>query len=230
LIFEVKSGRGGNSKRAKRQQAAAMKVLNYLYTDTSEGLYVPGQVMSRLEVYNTPVFNLNAANAVVREARLNGSGMAQPEPGLYYVAFYREVPEAAFEKALASFKGSKALIFTIDNEIRSEQAYCPMPLMLADVDRLCDYYEGQLVILVIIDWDELRSIASEKGLAVEYDDDQEHPLLIRHVGIDASHQVSRHFLGRIGYEFLSLAWFMSEISHDCEGKVARLKELALKGD
>jgi hypothetical protein len=96
--------------------------------------------------------------------------------------------------------------------IRAWTGYRPFTLSIRNPADVCDFLQGLLTIIVIIDLEELEKIAKELGhdaLLINSD----FSLLCKPLGNTQSVyevKISHHWLGRVAFEFCSLKWLIRE--------------------
>jgi hypothetical protein len=92
--------------------------------------------------------------------------------------------------------------------------YYPIALSIANPQATLDYYRGKLIIMVIVDFDVLLSTLRSKEIDYKILEEEEYFLELKVTSgkKSAFMKVSRSFLGKVGYEFLSLRWMADYIA------------------
>jgi hypothetical protein len=212
MLAEIKSGRGGNQSRTQRQVAAANRVIEYLSTDKSEELYQPKTAMLRREVHAEPIYNVEAINRLIRKTKVDSWARAEVEPGLQYVAINEEaLADSVTNGIFGPLSGERFVIF-VNNYKYSKQAYYPFILSFDDPQSIVRFYDGNISLIVIIDTEFVADRLRSENIDFRITSDGEWPWEVRQGSEERVLRLSRHFIGRLGAEFLSLNWFVNEMT------------------
>ena len=209
-LIEVKSGKGGNRKRAKRQAEASQRVLRYLETDELEDpeadVHWRRQSPSKMAVYNITAIN-NLVSALPKDGWLS----KEVERGLYYILIDGDCP-VSIDQIPGPISDGRRLYVTFVNLFKREQsAYYPFLLSIQDAEAVYRFYNGEFIIIVVVDLDHVSETLASCGYALRLTDDDHYPWEIVRAEDDRTLRVGVHLLGRIGAEFLSLDWLMTHI-------------------
>lgn len=209
-FLEVKSSKK-SSARLERQMQGLTKVANYLHKDKVEDLYSStAGTMYRKSMHDKDYYYREKLNALIQSSYQSGDGYLKIEEGLYYCVLQNS--EEPIVKLMNSGLIEVPYFYFINEQKFICQGYYPFTLSIRKPLHLYDFFAGNYVIIVIIDLKVLQGRIEQEGFLVEFMEG-EYPIKITKPGV--SHQVfqcnvSQHFLGRLGLEFLSLEWFIKE--------------------
>ena len=144
-------------------------------------------------------------NACIAVAERDGHCIVHPEPGITYVATYGRLPEGAFASLTS---GGRQIMFTPNEDKRSGAwtIYEPFTRSIRGRQHLLDFVVGRLVLVVMFDVDALCEAMRKPGWDISIHDDVPAIIQFRHQKTGARIGLSRQFLGRIGFEFVSPSW------------------------
>lgn len=211
-LFEVKSGKARND-RTKRQIENIEKVLEYLYTDSVEGLYGSKLNIKRIAGHSQAKYHMDKFNKVIDEALVKGHSWSKIEDGLYY---YAEVASGSSKiKEVITKCSAPPIVYYLNMNKYDNRAYTPFALSIKNPNALFKFYAGELILLVFIDPSVIINNLNSEGFSVELEKDSEYALTIRNLSESEDKpsfmKISHHMFSRIPYEFLSLRWFLREI-------------------
>jgi hypothetical protein len=213
-LLEAKSGKRLN-QRGKRQAGSLQKLTEFLETDWSENFRGVGNVQ-RAEVHAPERTHLEVMKLAIDEAKVQGHAAMSPEPGLTYIAIYDS--EAPMKEIIPFTREGHNSVFMLNSAKRHWTYYYPFTLSIREAEHLYDFIVGDVTLIVLFDVAKLCDLVRLQGWRVSFCKDNG--------SIDCNHaesgsyvQISGQFVGRIGYEFLSLAWFVELVE-------ARLGEMA----
>jgi hypothetical protein len=214
LIIEAKSGRSGRSdERAKRQEERSKNILKYLINDRGEGVYPSqqGKIMHRSALTITEGHHRKRLETLlIKWLGTQKCTTAKIENGLYYSIF---VSKESFVRQINKLpKGARWFVIIVNMEKYIAQAYYPFTLSIKTPEALLSFYEGKCQIIVFVDLNFIESKLRDRGFTVNYCEDGAHFLQIDNPETHIRDmKVSRHFIGRLGAEFLSLDWMIEEL-------------------
>jgi hypothetical protein len=203
-MLEVKSA-PRLSGRGQRQIEKIKRLHEFLATDKAEMFRGILGTTVRTSVDIPERNNVDALNECITVAKEKGHAISSPEPGLSFVAIYGEVD---MSDVLARVPGRPTLGFIL-NTTKNEHAWSPfVPFILTirDPDRLLDFIEGRLFLIVLIDPEPLCQTMSFGGWTVRYLPEGNYALHCFHPEERSYIAVSRQLLFRAAYEFASLSW------------------------
>jgi hypothetical protein len=215
-LAEIKSG-GYEKARIERQIAAARRVWNFLVSGQGVGdPHHPGLRIVRALYHSQEQDNVGALNALLFEAKRIGHALGEVETGLWYLVTGWDSSQALALLDHAIHSTATPMTFHIFTAKFRVFGYYPFTLSIHDPEVLYDFYNGDLVITVILDQARVIELAARQGVEVVFTNDAEYPLEMRtneqaKAGGDYRMKVGRHFVGRLGCEFLSLEWFVDEL-------------------
>ncbi len=121
-------------------------------------------------------------NDLMEAAYPTGGAFREVEEGLYYLV------EAAlpgsnsdlsrFKEVLSSFDNPPVIAFV--NELKHQNvAYFLFPLSITNIEHILAFYNGEIVIIVMVDTDHVHRYFATKGMSVEFKQDADRCLIIR---------------------------------------------------
>jgi hypothetical protein len=210
MLMEIKSGRGGKHSRTKRQVAAASRVMEYLTEDKIQGLYQPETLMLRRAVNTEPSYNTKAINRLIRETGVDSWTREEVEPGLRYLVISGE-PSANMDEILGPASGKRLVMF-VNNFKYSKYAYYPFILSFDDPESIVRFYEGDISVIVMVDLEFVAARLRSVNIDFRVTSDDEWPWELNQGPEAILSRLSWHFISRLGAEFLSLDWFVNQIT------------------
>jgi hypothetical protein len=210
LLIEVKRGKH-STKRVHRQKAQSERLMNYLTNDKAVGLYEPDQEMRRVSFETEERHWRSTLNQAINVATLEGSSITKIEEGLYCVV---EIDSTinALTKCLSML--NEPTIVTFLNLFKGEvQGYYPFLLTIEDPTATMRFYEGELLITVLLCPSVIKDALRVKGFSCDFNTDQIWILEIGDLNDPSkpNFKVSSHFFNRIAAEFISLEWFIASL-------------------
>jgi hypothetical protein len=202
-LIEVKSSPNLN-QRGKRQAATLKKLTDFLETDRAEDFRTLG--VTKRFAMTVPERNYqDAMNACIAVAERDGHCIVHPEPGLTYFATYGLLPKEAFATLE---NGGRQIMFMLNEDkiSRTWTIYEPFTRSIRGRQHLLDFVVGRLVLMVVFDVDALCEAMQRPGWDISFHEDVPAAIQFHHRETGAYIGVSRQFLGRIGFEFVSLSW------------------------
>jgi hypothetical protein len=201
-LLEVKSGKKLN-QRGKRQAGSLRKLTGFLENDWAETFRGVDNVR-RAEVHAPERTHLEALNGSVEEAKRHGHAAVSPELGLTYTAIYDS--DAPIEKIIPIPQEiGYNYVFMLNSGKRDSAHYYPFTLSIREAEHLYDFIVGNVVLAVFFDVAALCNLVRRPGWSVSFSKD-DYSIDCQHSESDCHVQISAQFIGRIGYEFVSLAW------------------------
>jgi hypothetical protein len=164
----------------------------------------------RVEHHSPERRYLDEINLCTETAALSGHSVLQPENGLFYVAM-KTNSKKSIPEVFSSIKVSHPWVFSL-NEFKTKRAwapYSPFTLSIRSEQRLYEFLQGSLYLMVIVDVDVLREVAAKEGFITDVDfDNEEYPLTFRKNGEEGHVRISGHILKRMALEFTSPEWII----------------------
>lgn len=223
-IFEVKSGKSSNS-RIQRQLAKARKLTNYITNDETDSLYGINGEWQRVSLHSPEVHHRRLLNSLIKDALENQNIYAEVEDGLYYILLSRFKPEIL---QLVSTKCKGKPIFSMANDYKYNfSGYYPFALSIYDSEAWYNFCYDKLIILVVVDSATIEKKFNTQGLSVELLSNEDWAMDITNLKRTQDEleylKVSRHLLGRVFAEFLSLDWLLQDIIHHMKSSDGNIK-------
>ena len=215
LVIEVKSSSNTNL-RVDRQQTAISGLHDYLNTDQSDNLF-GAQNLKRMELAVPEVNYQTSVSRLISQAREKGFGHHSPESGLHIFALWGA---KTHELGEILSRLDQPLVFFL-NETKNTQAwgsYYPFTLSIEAPDELYAFLKGDVYLMVAIELGVCKALAAQKGWKLNYREFGDYAFEFTEVEWGAKEHsrfnLSRHFVGRIAHEFLSLQWVMDFHEHN----------------
>lgn len=214
-VIEVKTSTNTNL-RIDRQLDAISGLHEYLETDQSEKLFGVSNV-KRVEL-GVPEVNYQSSIAQqIARAKEDGYHHNSPEKGLHiFVINGAKLDELG--NAMSSL--DRPIVFFL-NETKNAEAwgnYYPFILSINQPDELYAFLKGSVYIMVVVELGVCEALAHEKGWQLNYRESGNYAFeFTETMGVENEpfrFKLSRHFLGRVGHEFLSLKWIMDFQEHN----------------
>jgi hypothetical protein len=214
-VIEVKSSANTNV-RIDRQVEAISGLHQYLESDQSDKLFGL-QNLKRMEL-GVPELNYQAAiSQQIAQAREKGFCHQSPEKGLHIFALSSAKMD---ELGKAMSRLEQPIMFFL-NETKRDQtwgSYYPFVLSIDQPAELYAFLKGEVYLLVVIEFGVCEALAREKGWQLNYRESGDYAFEFMEANGEEEEPVrfnlSRHFLGRIAHEFLSLQWVMDLQEHN----------------
>lgn len=212
MFIEIKSSKNLN-QRAKRQYDESAKLTEYLQNDQIEK---DGYLVRRVASNSAENNYILEMNILLAEARNDGFGFMQVEEGLFY---YVETDYAEDRlKTIVQGLRNPPIVFFLNALKYTALGYYPFTLSICNPETLYGFYQGELLIFVFVDPQTISSKFLNNNLVVSFIQDEDWAFSVQHNNSDNTNvigplNVGQHLWGRIGYEFLSLDWFVEEIIH-----------------
>lgn len=237
-LVEVKSSNNRNS-RVVRQVENLRKLREYFETDEIEGLYGAPKV-TRVAPSTQEVEYSQELNGLLARSVDEKIVWKQVEPGLIY-AVCRAFEEGVFD---AMVGGMRKPILGILNQYKFTGEWCsyrPYVISIRDLDRLMEFIEGKITIVVVYDNEIVLDHARRKGYDVE---PINRPIqappnfmsadlwiykFMKHGTRSAdapTFLMSSHFMGRALLEFVSIEWLVSATVENVDLALATQKDPA----
>jgi hypothetical protein len=203
--MEVKS-RPRLNQRGKRQAARLAELEQFLENDYAASFRGVPEV--RRTEYQVPHRDCVAdLNACIQAARHDGWNVVCPERGLVYAAIFDgDCISEIFENLgmvrpwLLHLNGEK--------NRKTWTPYLPFVSTIRAPADLYDFVVGNLTLIVFVDLAVLCDRLAMPGWTVSLLDHPDQALLLEEAESGGKIGISAQFVGRLGYEFMSLDWFV----------------------
>jgi hypothetical protein len=207
-VIEVKSSDNTN-KRIKRQLKSIDNIHGYLKNDAGDISGVEG--MQRVELIIEERHHNDSINIAIDSAVSGKNCSINPEKGVHYIGI--DVGSNPDYGALMA--GIKEPIVFLLNEAKNEKNwgnYYPFTLSIKSAASLFAFLKGDIYLITVLDRGVMKEMAEDIGYKLEIigSKDIEGFKLTKNVSETEepfTGIVSGHFVGRLGFEFLSLKWF-----------------------
>ncbi len=204
VFIEVKSGKW-IGERGRKQSNAIAKLHEFYQTDRAQGLRGFHEV-HRVALPVAEVTHTRAMNQCIERAYEQGWATTNPETGLYYAAITDD--NTKIESVFASMTLTQPHVYMLNTAKSNHEwaPYTPFTLTIKNADHLYDFIRGDLILIVLVDIPVLCSAVKRGGYEVFWEEGEDYPLKLKGEGTDNIGGLSQHFIDRIAFEFVSLAW------------------------
>ena len=216
FIFEMKSGRWKNV-REKRQVNDLKNIYEYLFSDKTEKLYGLQGEWARRPIHSDEVYHTKEINFLINDSISKGVVFDEVEKGLIYFAATRHDKDL-LDKGINLSRKKPILELLNQKNILELRGYHPFTLSIRNPEALYKFYDGKLQIIIGVDPSIIAEFFDQEGYNIKFlEKDYNNLMAISPKIISPTKPeglfVSRHFFGRIFYEFLSLKWVLSELTY-----------------
>ncbi len=214
LLIEVKSGRGGDAARASRQMTATKHMIDYLSTDKRE---TENGSWRRISARQVPQYHFSDATRLMCNLPHVGWLVKEVEPGLHYALIDSAYNQSSLDAVFGDvFRRGKLFMISVNDIKNYALAYYPFPLSIEDPEALFRFYNGEFVMFVIVDLEQVNERLAKYSLQVTPSGNDEYPWRVSPTGVDAPNDedisyVGYHPIWRLAAEFLRLDWLLDNI-------------------
>lgn len=218
-IVEVKTS-GSLDARGKRQKDRLDKLVEYLNLGQVDDFDKAGVHSVRMISHSPEVHYLAEINQVISEAYQRGTALLTLEEGLHYLAVTAsqdiELRVGSMMSILGNFD-SDHYIYRVEKNAFAHLPFYPLTLSIKKPRAIYDFYNGDLLLFVIISLQVIRSKFASLNITVNFDTKGK-DLLFELERVDSSQAETNRLMGigyygfgKTTYEFLSLDWYLEEI-------------------
>ncbi|MGB7606496.1 MAG: hypothetical protein WBL93_13585, partial [Lutisporaceae bacterium] len=165
-VIEIKSSKNKNM-RIKRQEEAIEEVMKIVHCDEIEN-FMQNSTFRRMYAPSPEINYVVELRGLIDKAFECGRAWSLIEEGLLYIAEYEDSDLEQFRELLGQIK--EPIVFFLNSLKRQHENYTPFPLIFKDEVSLMEFYHGNLLISIIVDFAVIKSRIEEKGHKVEYED------------------------------------------------------------
>jgi len=207
FVVEVKSS-GNVNARGERQLSSIGRIHDYLANDS--GSFGEMGSIKRTVSSIDEVDYILEFNQMLSEVGAKGVASHSPEPGLYYIGFTGEGElEGVFQNI------EEPMVFFL-NPCKTEQAwdnYYPFVLSISNPYLFFDFIVNNFFLMTILDMSVLEGMVNGLGYKlIRVGGENRFIRLEKYVDGQPFHmEVTEHFAGRLGLEFMSLKWFVAHL-------------------
>lgn len=180
-LLEIKSS-GNRNNRIIRQEKGLEEKMEVIQNDYIENFEETNQTFKRVHTNKQEINYKEDLQLLINEAFLKGKIIKEMEEGLTYAIYYKLEDFDDFKELCHNIKEPK--VFYINQMKHINENYTPFPIIFKDEKSLMEFYNGNLIILVVIDLEILRNKLKQKGYIFNHNENG---------------------------EFISLEWFISGI-------------------
>lgn len=213
-LVEVKSTKNRND-RTDRQLSKAQKITEYLATDRSRNL-LEGQAITRSALRAPEQDQIDHLNELIYEAIAKGESGATVEDGLYYIVTFKDSGTQGLESVIRKCC-APPIVYYLNMIKYNNIGYYPFTLSIRDPNALYAFYNGDLLISVIIDPSVVINRLGARGLSAMLSSSEDWALQVKATNKIRSSTgemtISHYLFARLALEFLSLSWFLDEVTY-----------------
>jgi hypothetical protein len=197
--------------RTARQSEALKRVTNYLQTDVKQA--EDGSIWRRESIMSHPKHHFDTVARLTAELPGAGWLFREIEPGLQYgIIEYKEGDKLSaemFDGLNETALDQRLILFVNGMKYNYNLAYYPFPLCFHDPEALFRFYNGELLIYVVINMERVNELLVSYGLSARLSDrDHFSWEIIPTADEKGSWYISSHMVGRLAGEFLRLDWLL----------------------
>jgi len=204
-LIEVKSSNKLN-QRGKRQAANLARLQDFLDTDKATNFRGNVGEVRRHAIQIPEIIHVDRLNEAIDAAALDGGKAVSPERGLNYVALYVGGDQVAISGMVME---PGVMVYDSWNDAKNGRAwgyYVPFLLTIRDPQRLLDFIEGRLIIMVYLNADVLVELMTRSGWKAIFREEGDYAVLCQHIESGGVIGLSRQMVTRIFFECSSLEW------------------------
>jgi hypothetical protein len=207
LPIEVKSSKNQNARTA-RQLENLKAIVEYLETDKAANVRGASELL-RIALPSQEIEFRHLFDEGIESAVRDGYFIADPEPGLRFAAFTTN-QAAAIERLSDGFSPSALYFLNDAKNADGCGVYYPFTLSIKSPKNLVRFLSGQVVLMVMLDFQTLIKVARKHRLLLSITDEVNWPLQVewrpKGASEPAINKISSHFLMRMIIELLSWDW------------------------
>lgn len=214
IWFEVKSGRGGDAARTARQMRASKHIGEYLATGQREA---DGGLYQRVSVLDEPTYHFDEVTRMMIALPPGGWLLEEVEPGLHYVLIDCAREREGYDEIFGElFKNGRSFLLSVNDMKRQQRAYYPFPLSIKDANALYRFLNGELVMFVVVNLDQVNRQLSGRSMTISASSRDDYPWRVTVDGSDVPAELRESFvgihpIGRLAAEFISLEWLVENL-------------------
>ncbi|OVE68692.1 hypothetical protein CCS79_12425 [Clostridium diolis] len=213
-LLEVKTS-SFIDKRVVKQRTDIQDKLNVINNDYIENFEGTDLTFKRIHSEESEINYVDLLQGMIKKAFSIGESVNKVEDGLTYIVLYNLNQKDELEnkdklkEIFNSFK--QPHVFALNFLKSVKENYTPFPIIIRDSMALQEFYDGNLIIIVVVDMDILKNKLDLLGYTLKSKDDEGLKITFRLNGKDTEIIVSNYHFYRLGRELLSLDWFISSI-------------------
>ncbi|HAU5677122.1 TPA: hypothetical protein JD322_001336 [Citrobacter freundii] len=208
VLVEVKSSQNKNS-RVERQKVNLQKLGGFLSEDKAEN-FRGFPLIARMELCIPEVTYKKEINEQLVICRSQGNSWVKLEEGFYVISI-RDGNIGDLLSKLDLSGGQMAPIFL--NECKNNQSWIPLTPFVNLINNpsdLCDFINGDLTILCILDLDCFKDIARNEGFELIFINDDDYSMLFKEFDSSLIWGLSWQMMLRVPLEMMSMSWLIRD--------------------
>lgn len=210
-LVEIKTSNLKN-KRIERQRAELEEKLHIINNDEIDNFLNLNKKFLRVYSSNPMIdYRQELINLIQRSYR-DGFCHQVVEDGLHYIANYHEMHQEKFKTVIDSIENLH-VYYVNGMKYGEKNNYTPFRVIFNNERIRNDFFNGEILLSVLLDVDVLLKLISDYGYRANYYENKNLEVYFVHNGEEVKMIVDSYNLFRLGREFISLKWFVSTI-HD----------------
>jgi len=189
--------------------------MEYLNSDVAKEMFGQEGLFRRVAAHADVIDHSKEITKLLSQLPNASAVWVEVEPGLRYLAT-KEFDSETLEAFARGTRGALGISW-ISRDPADSPAYYPLCLSIRDPEGWYRFVSGEYAIMIGVDEEVARKLAHESGTDLRFErDDATFPLRV--VFPLASHgpvevKIGWHFTGRLFADFLSLRWFVLELTN-----------------
>lgn len=216
IFIEAKSSKMEN-ERINRQEKKGKQLYDYLLNDTTVSLYIEdGIKMIRVDAFSQEVNYIDKFNLLLESCRKTDYNFDYFEDGFVCLIVNECSKNASndiFKRALKEIGVKCPISFYLNSHKFVEQAFYPFTLIFKRSEDYFDFIDGNISIIIILDFTTIQRIAAENNYKVTLTHDELWPLefTCKDPLVEINKfRISIHYFSRIFMEMVSLEWLIRD--------------------
>lgn len=207
ISIECKSGNTRGQRRAQRQVNDLREILQFLYTDER---VKDGNKVHMVELrYSASRYSRTITELIEDSANKRG-GSLNVENGLFYVVSQNQ--NYLVKEISRITKNKEMYLFYLNGMKFNSIGYFPFSLSIVNPESVYRFFSDETRIVVLIDLEEFFDRLAEKDIGIEDADKDGYIFRVFRKSDNFEIYVSQYFFMRVPFEFLSISWFIDEVS------------------
>lgn len=208
MLIEVKSSQNKNS-RVERQIINLQKLGEFLSEDKAEN-FRGFPLIARMELCIPEIIYKKEVNEQFVICRSEGSSWVKLEEGFYVISIREGNVGDVLSKLNVS--GEQIAPFFL-NEYKNNQGWVPLTPFVNLINHprdLCDFINGDLTIICILDLDCFKEIARNEGFELIFIEGDNYSMLFKEFDSSLIWGVSWQMMLRVPLEMMSMSWLIRD--------------------
>lgn len=207
-LVEIKTSVHSNA-RIRRQEKDLNERMELIHNDYVENLFGSDKKLKKI-TSSTPEKNyVSGLEELIDIAIQKSKVSTKIEEGLTYIVIYKS-NDFEFIKELIEKMNEPKVIY-INSMKGLEENYIPFPNLISDSKALMEFYNGNLILMVVIEMGAVRNKLENFGYELSSNDEKGWTIKFDNDGVEETVIASDFNITRVGREFVSLDWIILSI-------------------